>query len=134
MEFSKHLLGSVTTAGAAGTVPLNHGRPRPTRENAQGVTLTDGPYDYVDVQRCERISVNVVVDVGTATVTLEGTNGDPNDPATPWAALDSTGALDGSVDAVADMLLYEGRIRFARVTWASATDDPTISVELFAGN
>ncbi len=134
MEFSKRLLGSEATTDAAGVLAMNHPLPRPERENALGQRLTDGPYEYFDVQRCEHISAHVVVDGGPATVNLEGTNNDPTDPAATWAVLDTTGAVDGTGAPVADTLYHEGRIRFARIAWSGASSDPLIQAEVFAGN
>ena len=136
---SKLLFASEVGVAASGTLLFNQHRPRPERERSLSQDkLSDGPYPHVNIQGFRRMSVQVnVIDDGggdgAATIGLEVTNGDPNDAATPWYELDSSGALDASAGAADDMLhATDMAYRYARVTWALAAGTPTIEAVLVA--
>lgn len=130
---TKYLRGVVEEAGASGVVPLNYLRPRPERRTVTDVAQGDGPYEYVAIEGFKRMSAQVTVDGGEAKLSLEVTNGDPGDEDTPWHALDASDTLDGTVDAASDMLHgTDLAYRYARVSWASGSGDPTITVEFVA--
>lgn len=133
MTHSKYLSGVAEEAGASGVVPVTQGHARPQRRSATGTLQTDGPYDFFGILGLTRMSAQVSVDVGTATVFLEVTNGDPSNEDTPWFELADTGALDGSTNLASDMLtVIDLPYRFARLRWGSATGSPTIRVDVVA--
>lgn len=123
--------GDVIEGDATGVVQLNSPRPRPRRVTAVSTEpLTDGPYPYIGAANYERISVTIQLAAGEATVALEGTNGDPDDPDTTWSTLDTSSALDASLDPVGELLEYEGAVKYVRLAWTGGTS-PTFAAEVY---
>lgn len=130
--YDKFLVGSVVDGDTAGTIPMNTLIPRPVTENAFGQTSADGPYDYFGTMGLTRHSVQITVSGGgTATVALQGTNGDPADVNNPWFQLDTSGALDATLDSVSDLLVTDVAVRFMRLVWSSGANSPDIDAHYY---
>lgn len=125
MSVKRTWLGKAEAAAATGTMGFSEYLARPTRENAQGKALTDGPYEELDVAAYDSGTIVCNVTGGSADVSIEVAVGGV------WATLYTKVSVADAAPMVTTF--SDLTVSQLRVTWATAVGAPTITVAVALG-